>query len=42
LRNWKQARREPTRPAKALLRIVEMERGVALRTLMQSEAVGER
>jgi putative transcriptional regulator len=42
LRNWEQARRVPTRPAKVLLRIVEMERGVALRTRMQSEAVGER
>jgi putative transcriptional regulator len=36
LQNWEQARREPTGPAKALLRIVEMEPGVALRTLGHS------
>lgn len=37
LQNWEQARREPTGPAKALLRIVEQEPAAALRAL-QSEA----
>lgn len=37
LQNWEQARREPTGPAKALLRIVEREPSVALRAL-QSDA----
>lgn len=38
LQNWEQARREPTGPAKALLRIVEKEPAVALRALMTSDA----
>jgi putative transcriptional regulator len=38
LQNWEQARREPTGPAKALLRIVEREPTVALRALRQSDA----
>lgn len=38
LQNWEQARREPTGPAKALLRIVEKEPVVAIRALMQSDA----
>lgn len=33
LQNWEQARREPTGPAKALLRIVELEPAAALRAL---------
>jgi putative transcriptional regulator len=33
LQNWEQARREPTGPAKALLRIVELEPSAALRAL---------
>ena len=33
LQNWEQARREPTGPAKALLRIVEREPAAALRAL---------
>jgi len=37
LQNWEQARREPTGPAKALLRIVEKEPAAALRAL-QSDA----
>ena len=37
LQNWEQARREPTGPAKALLRIVEQEPAVALRALMDSD-----
>jgi putative transcriptional regulator len=39
LQNWEQARREPTGPAKALLRIVEKEPAVALRALMHSDRV---
>ena len=38
LQNWEQDRREPTGPAKALLRIVEKEPAMALRALMQSDA----
>ena len=38
LQNWEQARREPTGPAKALLRIVEKEPAVALRALMHRDA----
>jgi putative transcriptional regulator len=38
LQNWEQDRREPTGPAKALLRIVEKEPALALRALMQSDA----
>src|SRR5574340_921112 len=38
LQNWEQARREPTGPAKALLRIVENEPAVALRALMRRNA----
>jgi DNA-binding transcriptional regulator YiaG len=38
LQNWEQARREPTGPAKALLRIVEKEPTVALRALLESAA----
>lgn len=37
LQNWEQARRVPTGPAKALLRIVEKEPAFALRALMESE-----
>jgi putative transcriptional regulator len=37
LQNWEQARREPTGPAKALLRIVEKEPVVALRALLEVE-----
>lgn len=33
LQNWEQARREPTGPAKALLRIVEKEPVVAIKAL---------
>lgn len=33
LQNWEQARREPTGPGKALLRIVEKEPAAALRAL---------
>ena len=33
LQNWEQARRQPTGPAAALLRIVEREPAMALRTL---------
>ena len=38
LRNWEQARREPTGPAKALLRIVEREPAAALRALQTDSA----
>jgi putative transcriptional regulator len=38
LQNWEQARREPTGPAKALLRIVELEPAVALRVLTADSA----
>jgi putative transcriptional regulator len=38
LQNWEQARREPTGPAKALLRIVEQEPALALRALMHTDA----
>ena len=38
LQNWEQARREPTGPAKALLRIVEKEPAVAMRALMQTDS----
>ena len=38
LQNWEQDRREPTGPAKALLRIVEKEPAMALRALIQSDA----
>jgi putative transcriptional regulator len=38
LQNWEQARREPTGPAKALLRIVEREPAMALQALMPSDA----
>lgn len=38
LQNWEQARREPTGPARALLRIVEQAPETALRAL-QSKAV---
>jgi putative transcriptional regulator len=38
LQNWEQARREPTGPAKALLRIVEKEPKVALRALRAEAA----
>ena len=38
LQNWEQARREPTGPAKALLRIVEHEPALALRALMHTDA----
>lgn len=37
LQNWEQSRREPTGPAKALLRIVEKEPAVAMRALMQAD-----
>lgn len=33
LQNWEQARREPTGPARALLRIVEKEPAVAIKAL---------
>ena len=39
LQNWEQARRQPTGPAMALLRIVEQEPALALRTLMRSDRV---
>ncbi len=38
LQNWEQARREPTGPAKALLRIVEREPAAALRALQADSA----
>ena len=38
LQNWEQARREPTGPAKALLRIVEKEPAAALRALQADRA----
>jgi len=38
LQNWEQARREPTGPAKALLRIVEKEPAVAIRALSSEAA----
>ena len=38
LQNWEQARREPTGAARALLRIVEKEPGVALRALRSDAA----
>jgi putative transcriptional regulator len=38
LQNWEQARRRPTGPAKALLRIVEREPAAALRALARSDA----
>ncbi len=38
LQNWEQARREPTGPAKALLRIVEKEPAAALRALQADHA----
>ena len=38
LQNWEQARREPTGPAKALLRIVEREPAAALRALQTDSA----
>jgi putative transcriptional regulator len=38
LQNWEQARREPTGPAKALLRIVEKEPAVAVRALTSETA----
>jgi len=38
LQNWERARREPTGPAKALLRIVERKPKAALRALLESEA----
>jgi DNA-binding transcriptional regulator YiaG len=38
LQNWEQARREPTGPAKALLRIVEKEPVVAVRALSSETA----
>ena len=38
LQNWEQARREPTGPAKALLRIVEKEPAAALRALQPDAA----
>jgi putative transcriptional regulator len=38
LQNWEQARREPTGPPKALLRIVEREPAMALQALMPSDA----
>ena len=38
LQNWEQARREPTGPAKALLRIVEREPAAALRALQDDSA----
>jgi putative transcriptional regulator len=38
LQNWEQARRQPTGPAKALLRIVEKEPAVALRALKSDAA----
>ena len=38
LQNWEQARREPTGPARALLRIVEKEPAVAVRALSSEAA----
>lgn len=38
LQNWEQARREPTGPAKALLRIVDQEPTAALRALTSKAA----
>lgn len=38
LQNWEQARRKPTGPAKALLRIVELEPAAALRALTTNPA----
>lgn len=38
LQNWEQARREPTGPAKALMRIVEREPAAALRALQADAA----
>lgn len=38
LQNWEQDRREPTGPAKALLRIVEKEPAMALRAQRESDA----
>lgn len=38
LQNWEQARREPTGPAKALLRIVEKEPAVAIKALRTDAA----
>ena len=38
LQNWEQARRHPTGPAEALLRIVEREPAVALRALKSKAA----
>lgn len=38
LQSWEQARREPTGPAKALLRIVEREPATALRALQRDPA----
>lgn len=38
LQNWEQSRREPTGPAKALLRIVELEPAAALRALRTSRS----
>ena len=38
LQNWEQARRAPTGPAKALLRIVEREPSLAMRALMSDAA----
>ena len=38
LQNWEQARREPTGPAKVLLRIVEKEPAVAVRALSSEAA----
>jgi putative transcriptional regulator len=38
LQNWEQARREPTGPAKALLRIMEREPTVALKVLRSDAA----
>ena len=38
LQNWEQARRAPTGPAKALLRIVEREPSAALRALRSDAA----
>ena len=38
LQNWEQARRQPTGPAAALLRIVEREPAIALRALRSQAA----
>ena len=38
LQNWEQARRQPTGPAKALLRIVEREPAAVLRALARSDS----